>query len=109
MLDIDGAVARCGCRIGLGPVRVVLDQGARLGVVDIQALAHRVFLDISDDQDEAGAVAADLVGLGVGAVHPETPFAGARDRHLHVFEKIASTPNRYPRRPGMARKRPLAG
>ncbi len=36
-----------------------------------------------------------------------TPFAGARDRHLHVFEKVAATPPGFPRRPGMARKRPL--
>jgi 16S rRNA (guanine527-N7)-methyltransferase len=28
-------------------------------------------------------------------------------RHLHVLRKVAPTPDRFPRRPGMARKRPL--
>jgi 16S rRNA (guanine527-N7)-methyltransferase len=35
------------------------------------------------------------------------PFAGATDRHLHVFVKQTETPSRFPRRAGMARKRPL--
>ena len=30
------------------------------------------------------------------------PFEGARDRHLHVFRKGGPTPERFPRRPGMA-------
>ncbi len=36
------------------------------------------------------------------------PYAGARDHTLHVFRKIAPTPDRFPRRPGMATKRPLS-
>jgi 16S rRNA (guanine527-N7)-methyltransferase len=36
-------------------------------------------------------------------------YAGARDHTLHVFRKIAPTPARFPRRPGMAVKRPLGG
>ena len=36
-----------------------------------------------------------------------TPYPGARDHTLHVFCKIAPTPERFPRRPGMATKRPL--
>jgi 16S rRNA (guanine527-N7)-methyltransferase len=35
------------------------------------------------------------------------PFEGARERHLHVMRKVAPTPGRFPRRPGMAVKRPL--
>jgi 16S rRNA (guanine527-N7)-methyltransferase len=35
------------------------------------------------------------------------PFPGAREHSLHVFRKIALTPPRFPRRPGMAVKRPL--
>jgi 16S rRNA (guanine527-N7)-methyltransferase len=37
------------------------------------------------------------------------PFSGARDRHLYVFRKVAPTPERFPRRAGMAAKRPLGG
>jgi 16S rRNA (guanine527-N7)-methyltransferase len=58
-------------------------------------------------EEQASARAAALLGLsgvGVRAVHP---FAGARDRHLHVFVKVEETPTRFPRRAGMARKRPL--
>jgi 16S rRNA (guanine527-N7)-methyltransferase len=35
------------------------------------------------------------------------PYAGAGDRTLHVFRKAGPTPPRFPRRPGMAVKRPL--
>ena len=33
---------------------------------------------------------------------------GADRRQLIVSEKLAATPDRYPRRPGIAKKRPLA-
>ena len=46
-------------------------------------------------------------GLEVVEVRPVEPWNGAEHLHLHVYMKVASTPNRYPRRPGMARKRPL--
>jgi 16S rRNA (guanine527-N7)-methyltransferase len=35
------------------------------------------------------------------------PFGGATDHHLHLYQKVRDTPERFPRRPGMARKRPL--
>jgi 16S rRNA (guanine527-N7)-methyltransferase len=35
------------------------------------------------------------------------PFTGSRVRHLYVIRKIGATPSGLPRRPGMARKRPL--
>jgi len=61
------------------------------------------------DQDEelAGREAACKLGLQVVEVRRVQPFPAARDRHLHVFRKVAATPAGYPRRPGMARKRPL--
>ena len=59
-------------------------------------------------EERAGAEAAAALGLEVAAVRPVTPFADERPRHLHVFAKVAPTPVRFPRRAGMARKRPLA-
>jgi 16S rRNA (guanine527-N7)-methyltransferase len=61
-----------------------------------------------DPADEAaGARAAAELGLEPGApVHVE-PYPGALHRHLHPMVKIADTPARFPRRSGMARKRPL--
>jgi 16S rRNA (guanine527-N7)-methyltransferase len=63
-----------------------------------------------DQEDEAAALAAAAeLGLEREDVVRVAPFAEARDRHLHVFRKVAPTPDRFPRRAGMARKRPLGG
>jgi 16S rRNA (guanine527-N7)-methyltransferase len=62
---------------------------------------------VSDEEAAAGAAAAAILGMSVGEVHPVVPYAGARDHTLHVFRKTAPTPSRFPRRPGMAVKRPL--
>lgn len=59
-------------------------------------------------EESAGAIAAERLGLAGGRVLRVEPFEGARDRHLHVLSKVAPTPPGFPRRPGMARKRPLA-
>jgi 16S rRNA (guanine527-N7)-methyltransferase len=61
----------------------------------------------SDAEEAAGQVAAETLGLAVGPVLRVEPFEGARERHLHVMRKVAPTPERFPRRPGMAVKRPL--
>jgi 16S rRNA (guanine527-N7)-methyltransferase len=61
------------------------------------------------EQEEAARVAAAELGLERVAVLKVDPFPAARDRHVHVFEKVAETPVRFPRRAGVARKRPLGG
>jgi 16S rRNA (guanine527-N7)-methyltransferase len=62
-----------------------------------------------DRLEEASAVkAAEALGLQVREPLRVQPFAGARERHLHVLVKVGPTPEGFPRRPGMARKRPLA-
>jgi 16S rRNA (guanine527-N7)-methyltransferase len=60
-------------------------------------------------EERRGAAAAQAVGLMVGEVRPVTPFPGSRQRHLHFFAKVEQTPPGFPRRTGMARKRPLGG
>jgi len=60
------------------------------------------------DEEAAGAAAAARLGLELHSVRAVMPFPGAHRRHLHVFEKVAPTPAAFPRRAGMARKRPLA-
>ena len=64
---------------------------------------------VSEDERAAGLAAAEILGLEPLPVVSVTPFPGARDHTLHPFRKIAPTPARYPRRPGMASKRPLGG
>ncbi|MGH2865449.1 MAG: 16S rRNA (guanine(527)-N(7))-methyltransferase RsmG [Solirubrobacteraceae bacterium] len=53
--------------------------------------------------------AAATLGMSREEVRRVVPFEGATDRHLHVFVKTTATPARFPRRPGIARKRPLGG
>jgi 16S rRNA (guanine527-N7)-methyltransferase len=61
-----------------------------------------------DEAEEArGGQAADEVGLAPVDVLRVEPFKSARNRHLHVYRKVAATPERFPRRAGMAAKRPL--
>ena len=48
----------------------------------------------------AGRGGRRALGLAVEEVLRVEPFEGARDRHLHVFRKIAPTPERFPRRAG---------
>lgn len=55
----------------------------------------------------AGATAATQLGLEPREVLPVAPYAGARDLHLYLYSKVGETPSKYPRRPGMAAKRPL--
>jgi 16S rRNA (guanine527-N7)-methyltransferase len=61
-----------------------------------------------DPAEEAAADrAAALLGMRRVEVLQVVPFAAAKNRHLHVFEKVAETPERFPRRAGIALKRPL--
>jgi 16S rRNA (guanine527-N7)-methyltransferase len=64
---------------------------------------------VGADELRLGRGAADEVGLSLEDVLSVEPFSGARDRHLCVFRKVSATPERFPRRAGMAVKRPLGG
>ncbi len=57
--------------------------------------------------EKAAARAAGELGLRRVEIRRVEPFEGARDHHLHAFLKVRGTPGRFPRRAGMARKRPL--
>jgi 16S rRNA (guanine527-N7)-methyltransferase len=63
----------------------------------------------NDAEESATAVAAQTLGMRLREIRHVRPFAQARDRHVHVFVKCEETPARFPRRAGMARKRPLGG
>lgn len=55
----------------------------------------------------AGAWAAVELGLEPAGVHAVDPYPAAARRTLLAYRKVAPTPPRFPRRPGMAVKRPL--
>ena len=59
------------------------------------------------DEEADGQAAAARLGLELEEVRPVSPFPAAKSRHLIVLRKAAPTPEGFPRRPGMARKRPL--
>jgi 16S rRNA (guanine527-N7)-methyltransferase len=58
-------------------------------------------------EEQAAARAGGELGMELREIRHVRPFAGATDRHLHVWLKTGETPERFPRRAGMARKRPL--
>ena len=89
----------------LAPQPVVLEYAAPLLHLEGVLLDWR---GKRDDVDErAASSAAQALGLQMLEIRRVEPFAGAQDRHIHVFRKVAETPERFPRRPGIARKRPL--
>jgi 16S rRNA (guanine527-N7)-methyltransferase len=89
----------------LAALPVVVEYAAPLLAVGGTLVAWRGRRD--PDAEAAAARAAAEVGLEPGEVRRVEPYPAARDRHLHVFRKTAPTPPRFPRRPGIARKRPL--
>ena len=60
------------------------------------------------EEERSANAAADLLGLRLESIRRVQPYAGVRDHHLHVYLKVEETPKRFPRRVGMARKKPLA-
>lgn len=61
-----------------------------------------------DDAELAdGVAAAEILGLSEPEVIAVDPYPGAGPASLVIVRKVAPTPGRFPRRPGIARKRPL--
>jgi 16S rRNA (guanine527-N7)-methyltransferase len=91
----------------LAPQPVVLEYAAPLLRVGGSLVDWRGRRDA--EEERAALAAAEALGLELTEIRSVTPFEAATDRHLHVFAKVAPTPERFPRRAGMARKRPLGG
>jgi 16S rRNA (guanine527-N7)-methyltransferase len=89
----------------LGPLDVVAEYAAPLLSLGGALVAWR---GARDPQSEADALrAAEILGLAVEQPIHVNPYKGAENRYLHVMVKVAETPSRFPRRDGVARKRPL--
>ena len=89
----------------VAPLPVLVEYAAPLLRLDGVLVAWKGARDPAEEG--LGRGAADEVGLALADVLRVEPFEGARNRHLHVYRKVAPTPERFPRRPGMAVKRPL--
>ena len=61
------------------------------------------------DSDEEAELerAAERLAMEPVEVRAVGPYAGSRHRHLHLLRKAGPTPEGLPRRPGMAKKRPM--
>lgn len=93
------------CARAVGSLAVLAEYAAPLLTVGGSLVAWKGAR--SADEETAGAAAAAQVGLEAAEVVAVTPYPGSRARHLHRFVKREATPDRFPRRSGMARKRPL--
>ncbi len=89
----------------LAPLGVVAEYAAPLLVLGGSLIAWRGRRDLVDEV--AAGRAAGALGLELRAPQPVIPYPGALYRHLHLLVKVAPTPPGFPRRAGMARKRPL--
>ena len=60
------------------------------------------------DADEERQVerAAEALAMRPESILDVGPYAGSRNRHIHVLRKMGATPEDLPRRPGIAKKRP---
>lgn len=90
----------------LAPLAVVIEYAAPLLRVGGTLVAWRGRRE--PDAEAAAAHAAVQLGLEPGEIRPVRPYPGAQHRHLHLMSKVMDTPPGFPRRPGMAVKRPLS-
>ena len=90
----------------VAPLAVLVEYAAPLLRPDGVLVAWKGARDLAEE--DSGAAAAEKVGMAVKEVVPVQPYPASENHHLHVYRKIAPTPPEFPRRAGMARKRPLS-
>lgn len=103
-----GGIRRCEavCARALAALPVLCEYAAPLLKVGGRLVAWKGA--VSDAEAADAAAAAAHLGLEVEQVRPVAPYRGSERRALHVVRKVAPTPARYPRRAGIATKRPLS-
>jgi 16S rRNA (guanine527-N7)-methyltransferase len=89
----------------VAPLEVVAEYAAPVLRVGGTLVAWRGRRD--PEREQAAERAAEALGLGPPEILPVRPYDGAQHRHLYLMSKVTETPRGFPRRPGMALKRPL--
>lgn len=89
----------------LAPLNVLVEYAAPLLREGGWLVAWKGRPDAGEEADAAAAAAA--IGMSTPVAHDVTPPRGADARRLYLSMKVRPTPDNFPRRPGMARKRPL--
>jgi 16S rRNA (guanine527-N7)-methyltransferase len=90
----------------LAQLGVLLEYSAPL----LREDGHLVAWKGSPEQTEldAAAESAEILGFSPGELTATKPFHGSRARHFYIAQKNRPTEERFPRRAGVALKRPLA-
>jgi 16S rRNA (guanine527-N7)-methyltransferase len=89
----------------LAPLEVVVEYAAPLLRVGGTLVAWRGQRDLA--AESAAEKTAEILGIRAGAIRDVQPYPAARNRYLHLMSKVMETPPGFPRRPGVAMKRPL--
>lgn len=89
----------------LAPLTVIAEYAAPLLAGGGSLVAWKGARD--PDEEAAAERAAPQLGFGLPEIRPVTPYAASRSRHLYVYSKVTTTPEKYPRRPGVATRKPL--
>lgn len=93
------------CARALAALSTLVEYAAPLLRVGGVLVAWKGAVEAAEEADASAA--ADAVGMTLRRIVPVPPFPGATTRTLYVYESVSLAPNRFPRRAGMARKRPL--
>jgi 16S rRNA (guanine527-N7)-methyltransferase len=89
----------------LASLPVLVEYAAPLLEPGGALVAWKGRLETAEEAD--GRAAAEALGMSAPEATAVEPFEGALNRHLYLSSKVSATPSRFPRRPGMARKRPI--
>lgn len=89
----------------LAPLTTLVEYAAPLLRVGGHLVAWKGHRDPVEEADGGAACAA--TGMELVEVRAVRPFPGSDAHHLHLYSKVRETPARFPRRAGMARKRPI--
>ncbi len=99
----------CGYQIALSravaDLPIILEYAAPL--LEIHGVSIAWKGKRNEEEENQALRAAEELGMELVGVLGVDPYPGSRNRHLHIYRKVRSTPDRYPRRAGMAKKHPL--
>jgi 16S rRNA (guanine527-N7)-methyltransferase len=90
----------------IAPLATLVEYAAPLLSAQGRLIAWKGERDPAAERSaELAAAKAGMRPVSIERVHP---YPRSRAHNLHLYEKVSPTPAGLPRRPGMARKRPLA-
>ena len=89
----------------LAPLGVLIEYAAPLLAIGGSLAAGQGRRESSEEAD--GRAAAEALGMSEPERIAVEPFPSVRDRSLYVNSKVRDAPSQFPRREGMARKRPI--